>query len=76
MWLLTIQVFLRDAEQVDVWISTQEAFIAGDDYGVSSTHYVRNGKLARHICTCIQIPDGAFVRGLVACYVLQAAFCS
>ena len=65
--LLIIQIFLRDAEQVDVWISTQEAFIAGDDYGVSSTHHVRNGKLTEHIALCILIPVGAFVPVLATC---------
>ena len=29
---------MRDADQVEAWISTQESFIAGDDYGVSGAH--------------------------------------
>lgn len=33
--LLPNKVFMRDADQVEAWISTQESFIAGDDYGVS-----------------------------------------
>ena len=32
------KVFMRDADQVEAWISTQESFIAGDDYGVSAAH--------------------------------------
>ena len=31
-----LQVFLRDAEQRDAWISTQEAFLSTEDLGVSS----------------------------------------
>ena len=31
---------MRDADQVEAWISTQESFIAGDDYGVSTAHTV------------------------------------
>ena len=30
-----LQVFMRDAEQRDAWISTQEAFLANEDLGVS-----------------------------------------
>lgn len=30
-----LQVFLRDAEQRDGWIGTQEAFLANEDLGVS-----------------------------------------
>jgi len=33
-----LQVFLRDAEQRDAWISTQEAFLANEDLGVSYVH--------------------------------------
>ena len=33
-----MQVLLRDAEQRDGWIGTQEAFLAHDDLGVSSKH--------------------------------------
>jgi len=33
-----LQVFLRDAEQRDAWISTQEAFLANEDLGVSYIH--------------------------------------
>lgn len=29
------KVFLRDAEQRDAWISTQEAFLSNEDLGVS-----------------------------------------
>lgn len=32
-----LQVFLRDAEQRDGWIGTQEAFLANEDLGVRST---------------------------------------
>ncbi len=31
-----LQVFLRDAEQRDAWIGTQEAFLANEDLGVSA----------------------------------------
>ena len=31
----TFQLFLRDAEQRDTWISTQEAFLSNEDLGVS-----------------------------------------
>ena len=30
-----LQVFLRDAEQRDGWLGTQEAFLANEDLGVS-----------------------------------------
>lgn len=30
----TFQLFLRDAEQRDTWISTQEAFLSNEDLGV------------------------------------------
>lgn len=30
-----LQVFLRDAEQRDAWIGTQEAFLSNEDLGVS-----------------------------------------
>ena len=36
--ILSNKVFMRDADQVEAWISTQESFIAGDDYGVSGAH--------------------------------------
>ena len=31
-----LQVFLRDAEQRDAWIGTQEAFLSNEDLGVSA----------------------------------------
>ena len=30
-----LQLFLRDAEQRDAWIGTQEAFLSNEDLGVS-----------------------------------------
>lgn len=39
---------MRDADQVEAWISTQESFIAGDDYGVSGTHTQRNRHTELH----------------------------
>lgn len=30
-----LQLFLRDAEQRDTWLTTQEAFLSNDDLGVS-----------------------------------------
>ena len=33
-----LQVFLRDAEQRDGWIGTQEAFLANEDLGVSNNN--------------------------------------
>ena len=39
--LLPNKVFMRDADQVEAWISTQESFIAGDDYGVSGARPIR-----------------------------------
>ena len=35
-----LQVFMRDAEQRDAWISTQEAFLANEDLGVSILSHV------------------------------------
>ena len=39
---------MRDADQVEAWISTQESFIAGDDYGVSGTQAQRNRHTELH----------------------------
>ena len=33
-----LQVFLRDAEQRDAWIGTQEAFLANEDLGVREVY--------------------------------------
>ncbi len=39
-----LQLFLRDAEQRDTWLTTQEAFLSNDDLGVS-------------VCTCEECID-------------------
>lgn len=53
----TFQLFLRDAEQRDTWISTQEAFLSNEDLGVSVCTTCRNmltglteHVLVLHIC--------------------------
>ena len=47
-----LQVFLRDAEQRDTWISTQEAFLANEDLGVSYDCVVRRSRMVSP-CTSV-----------------------
>ncbi len=45
-----LQLFLRDAEQRDAWLTTQEAFLANEDLGVSVCMCV-----LACVCVCVRV---------------------